>query len=318
MNTELRKKAKKEFEKNFLKLINNTFFGKTMENVRNHRDIKLVTSDKRRKLLVSEPNYHSHKKFSDHLMAIEMKKTRVKMTKSLYLGMSILDSSKILMYEFWYDYIRRKYGDRAKLCYTDTDSSILDSSKILMYGFWYDYIRRKYGDRAKLCYTDTDNFIIYIKTQNFFEDISNDVEGWFDTSYYDKNDKRPFTIGKSKKVPDLFKDELGGKIMTEAATLRPKTYAYLDDDGSGHKKAKGTKKCVIKQKHMFENFKDYLFNNKNIYRSQERLRSYNHDVYTEKVNKIALSSNDDKRLQTSDRVITYPYGTSEMIMMINT
>ena len=83
-----------------------------------------------------------------------------------------------------------------------------------MYGFWYDYIRRKYGDRAKLCYTDTDNFIIYIKTQNFFEDISNDVEGWFDTSYYDKNDKRPFTIGKSKKVPDLFKDELGGKIMT--------------------------------------------------------------------------------------------------------
>ena len=222
------------------------------------------------------------------------------------------------MYEFWYDYIRGKYGDRANVCYTDTDSSILDSSKILMYGFWYDYIRRKYGDRAKVCYTDTDNFIIYIKTQNFFEDISNDVEGWFDTSYYDKNDKRPFTIGKSKKVPDLFKDELGGKIMTEAATLRPKTYAYLDDDGSGHKKAKGTKKCVIKQKHMFENFKDYLFNNKNIYRSQERLRSYNHDVYTEKVNKIALSSNDDKRLQTSDRVITYPYGTSEMIMMINT
>ena len=114
MNTELRKKAKNEFEKNFFKLMNNSVFGKTMENVRNHRDIKLVTSDKRRKRLVSEPNYHSHKTFSDHLMAIEMKKTRVKMTKSLYLAMSILDISKILMYKFWYDL--------AKLCYTDTES----------------------------------------------------------------------------------------------------------------------------------------------------------------------------------------------------
>ena len=94
MNTKLRTNAKNEFEKNFFKLMNNSVFGKTMENVRNHRDIKLVTSDKRRKRLVSEPNYHSHKKFSDHLMAIEMKKTRVKMNKTLYLGMSILDISK--------------------------------------------------------------------------------------------------------------------------------------------------------------------------------------------------------------------------------
>ena len=113
-----------------------------MENVRNHRDILLVTSDKRRKQLASEPNYHSHKKFCDHLMATEMKKTRVKMTEPLYLGMSILDISKILMYKIWYDYISPKYGDRAKLCYTDTDS-----------------------------------FIIYIKTKYFSEDISNDVEG---------------------------------------------------------------------------------------------------------------------------------------------
>ena len=216
MNTELRKKAKNEFEKNFFKPMNNSILGKTMENVRNHRNIKLVTSDKRRKRLVSEPNYHSHKKFSDHLMAIEMKKTRVKMTKPLYLGMSILDISKILMYEFWYDYISPKYGDRAKLCYTDTDS-----------------------------------FIIYIKTEYFFEDISNDVEKWFDTSNYDKNDKRPLPIGKKKKVPGLFKDELGGKIMAEVAVLRPKAYAYLDESGNGHKKSKGTKRCVIKQKLIF-------------------------------------------------------------------
>ena len=164
---------------NFFKLMNNSVFGKTMENVRNHRYIKLVTSDKRRKRLLSEPNYHSHKIFSDYLMAIEMKKTRVKITKTLYLGISILDISKILMYEFWYDYINPKYGDRAKLCYTDTNS-----------------------------------FIINIKTEDFFEDNSNDVEKWFDISHCNENDKRPIPIGKNKKVTGLFKDELGGKIMT--------------------------------------------------------------------------------------------------------
>ena len=98
MITELRKKAQNKSEKNFFKPMNNSVFGKTMENVRNHSDIKLVTSNKRRKRLVSEPNYHSHKNFSEHLMAIEMKKIRVKMTKPLYLGVSILDISKILMY----------------------------------------------------------------------------------------------------------------------------------------------------------------------------------------------------------------------------
>ena len=115
MNTELRKNAKNECEKDFFKLMNNSVFEKTMENVRNHRDIKLITTDKRRKRLVSEPNYHSHKKFSDHLMAIEMKKTRVKMTKPLYLGMSILDISKILMYEFWYNYIIPKVWRQGKI-----------------------------------------------------------------------------------------------------------------------------------------------------------------------------------------------------------
>ena len=111
MNTKLRKVAKNEFEKDFFKLINNSVFGKTMENVRNHRDTKLVTSHKRRKRLVWEPNYHSHTKFSEYLMAIEMKKTNIKMNKPIYLGMFILDISKILMYEFWYDYIKPKHGD---------------------------------------------------------------------------------------------------------------------------------------------------------------------------------------------------------------
>ena len=122
MNTKLRKEAKNDFEKDFFKLMNNSVFGKTMENVRNHRDIKLVTSDKRRKRLVSEPNYHSHKNFSEHLMAIEMKKTRLNMVKPLYSGMLILDISKTLMYEFCFDFIVPKYGNRGKLCYTGTDS----------------------------------------------------------------------------------------------------------------------------------------------------------------------------------------------------
>ena len=123
--------------------------------------------------------------------------------------------------------------------------------------------------------------------------------------------KRPLSIGRNKKVPDHFTDELEGKIITETASVRPKTYAYLRDDGSNHKKAKRTKKCVIKQKLVFENYK-YCFS----IRSHEWFKSYYHVMYTEEVNKIALSSNDDKRLQTSDKITTYPYGTSEM-MMIN-
>ena len=117
-------------------------------------------------------------------------------------------------------------------------------------------------------------------------------------------------IGKNKKVTGLFKDQSGGKRITEFAALRPKAYSYLDDDGNEHKKSKGTKRCVIKQRLMYQNFRNCLFNNKTVYRSQERFKSYNHDVYTEEVNKIVLSSNDDKRLQTFDRIITYPYRTN--------
>ena len=117
-------------------------------------------------------------------------------------------------------------------------------------------------------------------------------------------------MGKSKKVPSLFKDELGGKIVTEFVALRPKAYAYLDDDGNEHKKCKGTKRSVIKQKLMVQDFKDCFLNNKNVYRLQQRFKSYNHDVYKEEFNKIALSANDDKIVQTFDRITTYPYGAN--------
>ena len=169
---------------------------------------------------------------------------------------------------------------------------------------------------------DTDSFVIYIKTDDFYEDIANDVVEWFDTSNYDSNRARP--IGKNNKVTGIFKDELGGKTMIEFVGLRAKTYPYFIDDNSEHKKAKGTKKCVLKRRLMFENYTDCLFNDKIILKLQQRFKSDHHNVYTEKINKIALRSNDDKRLQTFNRITTYPYGTkafkaceSEMLSKYN-
>ena len=210
MNTELRKVAVNDFEKDFYKLMNNAVFGKTMENIRKHRDIKLVTTYKKRSKSVSEPNYHTINLISEDLSIFEMKKTKVKMNKPIYLGLSILEISKILMYEFWYDYMKPKYDNKVKLCYMDTDS-----------------------------------FIMNIKMNDFYEDIASDVENRFDTSNYEVN--RPLPIGKNKKGIGLMNDELGRKIITEFVTLRPKTYSYLTDHGKEDKKAKGTKKCVIKK-----------------------------------------------------------------------
>ena len=126
MNTELRKIAKNDFEKDFFKLMNNAVFGKTMENVRKHRDIKLVTTDKKKSKLDSEPNYHMMNYISEDLSIIGMKRTKVKMNKPIYLRLSILEISKLLIYECWYDYMKPKYGDNVKLCYMDTDSFIMN------------------------------------------------------------------------------------------------------------------------------------------------------------------------------------------------
>ena len=259
MNTELRKLAKDDFEKDLFKLMNNAVFGKTMENIRKHRDIKIVTTDKKRNKLVSETNYHTMNYISEDLSIIEMNKTKVKMNKPMYLGLSILDISKILMYEFWYDYMKPKYKNKVKLCYMDTDSLIMN-----------------------------------IKTNDFYKNISYDVERRFDTSNYEEN--RPLPIGKNKKVIGLIKDELGGEIITEFVTLRPKTYSYLTDDGKEDKKAKGTKKCVIKRMIKFDDYKNCLLKDKVLLKSQQRFISKKHDVYTEDINKIALSNNDDKRI----------------------
>ena len=271
MNTELRKAAKNDFEKDLFKLMNNSVFGKTIENIRKHKDIKLVMPDKKRSKLVSEPDYHTINLISEDLSIIEMKKTKVKMNKLIYLGLSIMEISKILMYEFWYDNMKRKYDNDVKLCYMDTDS-----------------------------------FIMNIKTNDFYEGIANDVENRRDTSNYKVN--RPLPMGKNKKIIGLMKDELGGKIITEFVTLRPKTYSYLTDDGKEDKKAKGTKKCIVKKMIKFNDYKKCLLNDEVIFKSQQRFISKKHDGYTENINKIALSNDDDKRIVSSDKITSYPYG----------
>ena len=270
MNTELRKVAKNDFEKDLFKLMNNSVFGKTMEKIRKHRDINLVTTNKRRSKLVSEPNYHTMNYISENLSIIEMNKTRVKMNKPIYLGLSILNISKILMYEFWYDYMKQKYNN------------------------------------VKLCYMDTDSFVMNIKTEDFYKDIANDVDKRSDTSNYEVN--RPLPTGKNKKFIGLMKDELGGKIITELVTLRPKTYSYLTDDGKEYKKAKGTKTCIIKRMIKFGDYKNCLLTDEVILKSQQRFVSKKHNVCTKNINKTALSNNDDKRIVSSDKITSYPYG----------
>ena len=184
--------------------------------------------------------------------------------------------------------------------------SVLEISKILMYEFWYDCMKPKYNNDVILCYMDTDSFVMHIKTNDFYKDIASDVENRFDTSNYEVN--RPLPTGKNKKVIGLMKDELGGKIITEFVTLRPKTYLFLTDDGKENKKVKGTKKCIIEKMIKFNDYKKYLLNGDTILKSQQRFISNKHDVYTEDVNKIALSNDDDKRIISLDKISSYPYG----------
>ena len=189
-NTQLRTLATNDFETDFFKLMNNSVFGKTMENIRKHRNIKLVTNEEKYLKTVMKPNFKSGVLFGENLMGCEMGKIKVIMRKPVYLSQAILDLSKIVMYVFHYDHMKPKFKD------------------------------------PQLCYMDTDSLIYNIKTEDFYEDIVDDVEEMFDTSGYDKKDTRPLPIGKNKKVIGLMKDELGGAIMTEFVALRPKLYSY--------------------------------------------------------------------------------------------
>ncbi len=196
LNTNMRKNAKSDSEKDFYKLANNAVYGKTMENVRNRVNVSLVTDVKKANKFYKKPHFKRDTHFSENLVAIHMEKTTVKLDKLIYIGVSILELSKTLMYEFHYDYIIPKYGEAVDLLFTDTDS---------------------------LCYE--------IRTEDFYEDISGDVEKWFDTSNYDKNHPSGIPTGINKKVVGMYKDECGGKDIKEFCGLRSKLYAFVLDTG---------------------------------------------------------------------------------------
>ena len=282
MNTNLRAQAKNNFEKDFFKLMNNSVFGKTMENIRNRVDVKLVNTEEKFKKLVAKPNFKSRKIFNENLISVHMKKTSLTMNKPVYLGMCILELSKTIMFDFHYKYIKPKYGNKAKLLFTDTDS-----------------------------------FLYEIETEDFYKDISGDVRDRFDTSEYPENHPSGIPTGVNKKVLGMFKDEAAGKIIKEFVGLRSKLYSYKMDEGKENKKCKGVKKQVVEESITHEDYKTCLLTGKETLRKQNILRSYDHEVYTEEVNKIALSAEDDKRYILSDGMDTLAWGHYKIKEMEN-
>ena len=211
-----------------------------MENIRKHRNIKLVINREAYLKAVMKPSFKSGVLFGKNLMGCETGKIKVVMNKPVYLGQAILDLSKIVMYEFHYDYMKQKYPEGLTLCYMDTDSLIYD-----------------------------------IETEDFYKDIAEDVKDRFDRSGYNPN--QPLPVGLNKNVIGLMKDEPGGEIMTEFVPLRPKMYAYKTGSAES-KKCKGIKKCVVRKTISFEDYKTCLFGGETSYRSQLMFRSSKHKV----------------------------------------
>ena len=272
LNTDLRTKGKNDFEKDFFKLMNNSVFGKTMENIRNRVDVRLVGNREKAQKLIAKPNLKHWVCFDENLIGVHLKRIKLVFNKPVYCGMSILDLSKTLIYDFHYNYIIPKFGKKQKLLFTDTDS---------------------------LCYE--------IETDDFFADIADDVEEMFDTSNFEKN--HPSGIqGKNKKVPGMMKDEAGGKIIEEFVGLRAKLYSYKMFEGKEEKKCKGIKKVVIKKQISFDDYKECLLSKQPQMRKMNVIRSHQHELYSETVNKIALAADDDKRIILDDGISTLAFG----------
>ena len=269
-NTEKRKNAKNAFEKEFFKLMNNSVFGKTMENIRKRVDVRLVTDEKKLLKLTSKPTYVSCKIFNENLVAVHKIKETITLNRPAYVGMSILDLSKTLMYDFHYKYIKKNYGEKAMLLFTDTDSLTYEIEANDVYrDFWID----------------KDKF-----------DNSDYPEG---SPYFDKTNKK--VIGK-------FKDEAAGVPICEFVGLRSKMYSCIKDNEKGDKTAKGIKKNVIKNNITHENYRDTLFNNKQMHHKMKTIRSENHQLGSYEINKVSLSCFDDKRYIHDDGITSYAYG----------
>ncbi|GBM54161.1 hypothetical protein AVEN_195153-1 [Araneus ventricosus] len=270
LNTEMRTKAANDFEKDFYKLMNNSVFGKTMENIRKRLDIRLVCDPKKAEKLVAKPNFKGRTIFDERLAAVHMNKTKVIFNKPIYVGMSILDLSKHLMYDFHYNLMKPKYRDDIKLLYMDTDSYIYD-----------------------------------IQTEDFYQDMKGMID-YFDTSDYPENNRYGMPR-VNKKVLGKMKDENAGKILEEFVGLRSKMYACKTEKEL-IKKSKGVKKCVVKNRISFEDYKSCLFSQEVQYRTMHLIRSTKHEIHSIQVNKIALSGKDDKRHILEDGVHTLALG----------
>ena len=269
-NTEKRKNAKNDLEKDFFKLMNNSVFGKTMENIRKRVDVRLVTDEKKLLKLTSKPTYVSSKIFNENPVAVHKIKETLTLNRPAYVGMCILDLSKTLMYDFHYKYIKEKYGEKAKLLFTDTDSLT-------------------YEIEAKDVYKD------------FFKDKDK-----FDNSDYPEYS--PFFYKENKKVIGKFKDEAAGIPIIEFVGLRSKMYSYIKDNQKGGKTAKGIKKNVIKNNIIHDDYKETLFNNKQMYHKMKTIRSENHQLGSYELNKVSLSCFDDKRYIHNNGIDSYAYG----------
>ena len=269
-NTEKRKNAKNAFEKDFFKLMNNSVFGKTMENIRKRVDVRLVTDEKKLLKYTSKPTYVSSKIFNENLVAVHKIKETLTLNRPAYVGMCILDLSKTLMYDFHYNYIKNKYGEKAKLLFTDTDSLTYE-----------------------------------IEAEDVYQDFWDD-KNKFDNSDYPESS--PYFDKTNKKVIGKFKDEAAGVPICEFVGLRSKMYSYIKDNQKGGKTAKGIKKNVIKKDIQHENYKETLFNNKQMYHKMKTIRSESHQLGSYEINKVSLSCFDDKRYIHKDGKTSYAYG----------
>ena len=269
-NTEKRKNAKNAFEKDFFKLMNNSVFGKTMENIRKRVDVRLVTDENKLLKLASKPTYVSSKIFNENLVAVHKIKETLTLNRPAYVGMCILDLSKTLMYDFHYNYIKNKYGQKAKLLFTDTDSLTYE-----------------------------------IEAKDVYKDFWND-KNKFDNSDYPECS--PYFDKTYKKVIGKFKDEAAGVPICEFVGLRSKMYSYIKDDNKVGKTAKGIKKNIIKNNITHDNYKSTLFNNDQMYHKMKTIRSENHELSSYEINKVSLSCFDDKRYIHEDGKTSYAYG----------
>ena len=273
-NTKKRAKAKNSFEKDFFKLMNNSVFGKTMENLRKRQDIKLVTDEENLLKWTSKPSFVSFKIFNEDLVAVHKMKTTLTLNRPAYVGMCILDLSKTLMYDFHYNYIKSKYGDKARLLFTDTDSLTYE-----------------------------------IEVDDVYQDFWKDKH-LFDNSDYPKDS--PFFDNTNKKVIGKFKDEEAGLPIVEFVGLRSKMYSLMKNNKQGSRTAKGIKKNVIKQQLQHDNYKDVLFNKKQLRHEMRVIKSEKHQIGSYVVNKISLSCFDDKRYIHENGATSYAYGHTKL------